>query len=86
MPMLMQSSVTQAVTMLGQFRKQTEQLTCTNVVADSLCTHSAVSAGLAMQLMTAGTKGSISRLPIAPQASVRVLIAWACRQRRSSEV
>ena len=67
-------------------RKQTEQLTCTNVVADSLCTHSAVSAGLAMQLMTAGTKGSMSRLPIAPQASVRVLIAWVCRQGQGSGI
>ena len=56
------------------------------MVADSLCTHSAVSAGLAMQLMTAGTKGSMSRLPIAPQASVRVLIAWLCRQKQFDEV
>ena len=48
---------------------------CTNVVADSLCTQSGTSPGAPMQRIRWGTKGSMSRLPMAVQHLVSASVA-----------
>lgn len=49
----------------------------TKVVALSLCTQSGTSAGAPMQRMRWGTKGSMSRLPMAAQHLVSASVAAA---------